>query len=48
MRSKRLTVWLAVLTFAMAYVTPLQTYEAREAIVSQEHGACSPTFLAVH
>ncbi len=48
MRNKRLTVWLAVPTVAMAYATPSQAYEAREAIVSQGHGACSPTFLAVH
>lgn len=48
MRNKRLTVWLAVLTVAMAYATPSQAYEAHEAIVSLEHGACSPTFLAVH
>lgn len=48
MRNKRLTVWLAVLTVAMAYATPSQAHEAREAIMSQEHDACSPTFLAVH
>lgn len=32
----------------MALVTPTAAYESREAIVSQGHGACSPTFLAVH
>ena len=48
MKNKKLTVWLAVLAVAMALATPAQAYESREAIVSQGHGACSPTFLAVH
>ena len=48
MKNKKLTVWLAVLAVAMALATPAQAYESREAIVSQGHGACSPTYLAVH
>ena len=32
----------------MALATPAAAYKSREAIVSRGHGACSPTFLAVH
>lgn len=41
-------MWLAVLVVALALATPAAAYENREAIVSQGHGAHSPTFLAVH
>lgn len=41
-------MWLAVLVVALALTTPAAAYENREAIVSQGHGARSPTFLAVH
>lgn len=48
MKNKKLAVWLAVLAVAMALATPAMAYESREEIVSQGHGACPPTFLAVH
>ena len=41
-------MWIAVLVVALALATPAAAYENREAIVSQGHGARSPTFLAVH
>ena len=44
MKNKKLAVWFAVLAVTMALATPAQAYESREAIVSQGHGACSPTY----